>query len=290
MKRLPLVLFLVASLLTVVSTFLLPRIHFSGRLSALFPRDPASLALGRYVNAFGGGDLTMVLVTGKDASKVAVVARAVAKACEGKPAIASAVTAISVDQRSLPPATLAFAFADTTATSALHDSMTDEGIAKRLDSTRALLLSPLGGDLSDVIVRDPLRWWELLRPKKERLAAGIARDETGELSADQGRARFVLITTRGSALQSRRAIGRIGDRRSHDKCGRRARRSRGRRRDRARCRALGAARFGRIEHRFDGACFSYFCGDFSPPARSIVSTATVDRGHLVDVCVRDFFS
>ena len=60
-----------------------------GGSRGLFPDDPAAKALGAYVDAFGGGDVTIVLVRGDDPRAVAAAAEDIAKNATGKPGVKS---------------------------------------------------------------------------------------------------------------------------------------------------------------------------------------------------------
>ena len=92
MRRLARVAPWIALVLTVISALLLPRLRLSGSLSRLFPDDPAAVALGRYVDAFGGGDVTILLVQADDPARAEAAAEALAKAVVGRPGIRTAVT------------------------------------------------------------------------------------------------------------------------------------------------------------------------------------------------------
>lgn len=198
-----------ALLLTVVSIALVPRLRLSGRLASLFPDDPAAKALGQYVDAFGGGDVTIVLVRGNDPHEVELAAEEIAKSAVGRPGVRGAVTSVAPpapDPDAPPPdPTIAWTFADDDERKQLAQALSDEGIKTRLDETRSLLLMPGSSGLASLIKGDPLRLLSIVRGRARTLAATVGADESGALVADQGRARFVLVSTVGSALDSAEA-------------------------------------------------------------------------------------
>ncbi|MGZ3422415.1 MAG: MMPL family transporter [Polyangiales bacterium] len=192
-----------AALLTIASLILVPRLRLSGSLARLFPDDPAAKALGAYVDAFGGGDVTVVLVRGDDPAKVEAAADAIAKAATGKPGVKRAVTSVApqVDPDAAPDPTIAWAFADAGETRALEEAVTT-GMRDRLEETRSLLLMPGSSGLASIVKHDPLRLLAIVRARARTVAATVGADESGALVADGGRARFVLVSTTGSALDS----------------------------------------------------------------------------------------
>jgi len=204
----------IALLLTVVSLVLVPRLHLSGRLARLFPDDPAAKALGAYVDAFGGGDVTIVLVRGEDPSAVAAAADDIARNATGKPGVNSATTSVAPppsDPDAAPPdPTLVWAFADDAQRRELARALSDEGMRERLEETRSLLLMPGASALASMIKHDPLRLLSIAQGRARTLAATVGADESGALVADGGRARFVLVSTVGSALDSEEAKRLVG--------------------------------------------------------------------------------
>lgn len=214
MRRLARLAPYLALLLTVISLLLLPRLRLSGRLARLFPDDPAAKALGAYVDAFGGGDVTIVLVRGEDPVAVARAAEAIAAKATGKPGVKGATTSVAPpppDPDAKPPdPTLAWTFADAEQRKQLAAALTDDGMRARLEETRSLLLMPGSSGLSSLVQHDPLRLFAIVQGRARTLAATVGADETGALVADGGRARFVLINTVGSALDSEEAKRLIG--------------------------------------------------------------------------------
>ena len=195
--------------LTVIAALVVPRLRLSGDLARLFPDDPPARALGAYVRAFGGGDVTTILVRGDDPREVSLAADELVTALSGRPGVRRATTTLAPphpDPDAPPPdPTLAWAFADDEAKRALDQAMTDDGMRARLDETYAMLLVPGGGSASTYLTHDPLRLLGIVRTRARSVAATIGSDESGDLVADGGRARFVLVTTEGSALRSSEA-------------------------------------------------------------------------------------
>lgn len=192
-----------AVLLTIASLILIPRLRLSGSLARLFPDDPSAKALGAYVDAFGGGDVTVVLVRGQDPAQVEAAADAIAKAATGKPGVKRAVTSVApqIDPDAVVDPTIAWAFADAGETRALEEAI-GPGMKERLEETRSLLLMPGSSSLSSIVKQDPLRLLAIVRARARTVAATVGADESGALVADGGRARFVLVSTSGSALDS----------------------------------------------------------------------------------------
>ncbi|MBI2389776.1 MAG: MMPL family transporter [Deltaproteobacteria bacterium] len=197
---------LLALLLTIASLALVPRLRLSGRLASLFPDDPAAKALGAYVDAFGGGDVTIVLVRGDDPRAVEAAADDIARSAIGRPGVRGATTSVAApapDPDAPPPdPTIAWAFADDEERKQLAQALSDADMKERLEETRALLLMPGSSGLSTMIKGDPLRLLSIVRGRARTLAATASADESGALVADEGRARFVLVNTVGSALDS----------------------------------------------------------------------------------------
>jgi predicted RND superfamily exporter protein len=201
---------ILALVLSVVALGLVPRLRLSGDLARLFPDDPPARALGAYVRAFGGGDVTTILVRGDDPAEVALAADEIARALEGRPGIKRATTSLAPptasDDASPPDPTLVWAFADDAAQKELRDALSDDGMRARLEETRAMLLVPGGGGATAWLAHDPLRLLAIAQQGARRsVAATIGADAAGDLVADEGRARFVLVTTEGSALRSEEA-------------------------------------------------------------------------------------
>lgn len=198
-----------ALVLTVLSLVVLPRLRLSGDLARLFPDDPPARALGAYVRAFGGGDVTTILVRGDAPEEVERATEEIASAARGRPGIRRAVTSLApppLDPDAPPPdPTLAWLFADEAGRAALRGALSDAGMKARLEDTHALLMAPGSGALAELIRHDPLRLLSVVQSRARTVAATVGADASGALVADGGRARFVLVTTDGSALRSEEA-------------------------------------------------------------------------------------
>lgn len=205
---------LLALVFTVLSLLLVPRLSLDGDLVRLFPDDPAARALASYVRAFGGGDVTTVMVRGDSASEVASAADAIAEAARSRPEVLRITSQIESPNRrsdggadgkepTIDP-TLAWAMADDESRAALAEAV-GKGMDDRLADTRALLLAPGAGAESAYFTQDPLRLWPLVAERAKRFAATVGADASGALVADQGRARFLLVHARASSLRSNEA-------------------------------------------------------------------------------------
>src|SRR5204863_7513609 len=109
----------------------------------------------RYVRAFGGGDLAVIMVKGDDPEQNAGAAAMIARDLAAKPTVQRASDRIDVS-RSLDPM-LAFRHADARARARLAEILTPEGMRTRLRETRSLLLVPGSGALAELVAGDPLR-------------------------------------------------------------------------------------------------------------------------------------
>jgi hypothetical protein len=192
--------------LTLLSIVVLPRLRLSGDLARLFPDDPQARALGAYVRAFGGGDVTTILVRGDVPEEVERAAEEIATSARGRPGIRRAVTSLApppLDLDAPPPdPTIAWLFADDAGRASLRDALSDAGMKARLEDTHALLMAPGSGALAELIRHDPLRLLSVVQSRSRTVAATVGADASGALVADGGRARFVLVATDGSALRS----------------------------------------------------------------------------------------
>ena len=189
---------------TAVALLLTTRLHFSGDLSALFPTRGSAAMLGRVTRAFGGGDAALLLVRGEDPAEVAAVADAVGGAMRARPSV------IDVIER--PPApsadpTLAWRYAGASAREALARALTPEGMKSRLAGSRELLLGPAAAGAEAWLAKDPLRLALIPWESRVELAAGAS----GDFSADQGRARIVVVQPRGRAFDPEAAAAFVRD-------------------------------------------------------------------------------
>ena len=188
--------------ITIVATWLsASRLTLSGDLTSLFPDRGEAAALGRFTHAFGGGDVATVLVRGDSPEAVQAAAEEIGELLATKPSVSRVVTRVRGANRSLDP-TLAWAYAGPTARAKLAAILTPEGMKKRLDETRTMLLAPGSGAAEEWLARDPLRLAQVPWEARGELAAGLMPAEDGTFVADGGKARLVVAQPRGSAFDS----------------------------------------------------------------------------------------
>jgi len=184
-------------LVTVVAALLTTRLHISGDLSALFPSQGEAAALGRFQRAFGGGDVAIALVRGDDAAEVTLAARELATSLRTKGSVESLLD--GAPKPSLDP-TLAWLYAGPEARARLASATTPEGMRARLAGSRELLLGPGGSAAEEILAKDPLRLAQIPWEGRAELAAGLTVSESGDFSADEGRARLVVVQPKGRAF------------------------------------------------------------------------------------------
>jgi predicted RND superfamily exporter protein len=190
------------------------RLTLSGDLSALFPDKGEAAALGRFTRAFGGGDVATILVRGEAPDAVQAAAEQIAKSLAEKPSVARVVTRVVTQlqgaNKSLDP-TLAWAYAGPTARAKLAAILTPDGMRKRLDETRTMLLAPGAGAAEEWLSRDPLRLAQVPWEARGELAAGLLPAEDGTFVTADGKARLVVAQPRGSAFDSKAASAFVND-------------------------------------------------------------------------------
>jgi predicted exporter len=187
------------------------RLRLSTDLSTLFPESGDAGALVRWTRAFGGRDPALVLVRGPVAADVERVAADVAESLRHAPSVDSVVVGVPA-MAVLGDPTLAWAYAGPAARARLAHLVTPEGMAQRLDETRALLLAPSADEQAEALLsRDPLRLAQVPWESKTELASGVAAAGGGGFVADDGRARLVVAQPRGSAFVSADARALVRD-------------------------------------------------------------------------------
>ena len=194
----------VALLLGIVSLVASSRLRLSGDLTDLFPKGPEAEALATFTRAFGGGDVGVILVRGEDPAEVTKAAQEASKALEGKSTVARVVVQMP-EPKPLDP-TLAWLHAGPLARAELAKALTDEGMKRRLEDTRSLLLAPAGADdVREIITKDPLRLSQIPWDGHAELAAGVVADAEGSFVADHGKARLVVLEPRGRVFDPKAA-------------------------------------------------------------------------------------
>lgn len=191
-------------ILTLASVWFTVRgLSFSSNLVDLFPGDLRAQALARYSRALGGGDVGLILVRGDDAKNVANAANAASEALAGcKSVEAQAIHAPSMPFRA--PSQV-WAFAGARARERLRQILSPEGMHKRLEESRAMLLAPSGNGASEWVARDPLRLAQVPWEGRMEWAPGVASTGGDAFVADEGRARIILWQTRSTSMQSDKA-------------------------------------------------------------------------------------
>lgn len=181
------------------------RLRLDPNVATLLPQRGESAGLVRYLRAFGGSDLAMVLVSAPDASdadaRVAEVEE-VAQAIAGDMAALASVklAAAGMDTAEYLDPLLVWRHADAPARALLARALSAEGMRERLRRSRAMLLAPGGGGASEQIARDPLRLTQVLAEARA-IGSGFRTQPDGSFASDDGLARLVLVFPRGQALR-----------------------------------------------------------------------------------------
>lgn len=183
-------------------------LRLSPDVASLLPDRGEAAALGRYVRGFGGGDLAVVMVAGRDAEENARVARQIAAELGRRASVARAADHAELS-RPLDPM-LAFHHADHAAQERLAWALSPEGMRERLRESRALLLAPGSGALAELLAADPLRLTQLAF-ERPGLGGGMKTQADGAFASDDGRVRLVLIQPRGQALRGEDARAFVAD-------------------------------------------------------------------------------
>jgi uncharacterized protein len=174
------------------------RLRISSDLSLLFPAQREAAALARFAHVFGGGDLGVVLLRGKDADEVEAASQEVIDRLRTTSSIVRVLDR-APDFKVNDP-TLAWIHAGPSARAALARALTPEGMRARLDGTRTLLLAPGSGAAEEWLARDPLRLALLPWESRRELAAGVVAGSGGAFRADEGRARLAIVEPKGAAF------------------------------------------------------------------------------------------
>jgi predicted RND superfamily exporter protein len=200
-------------LVTVVSAWLSSfHLRLSSDLTDLFPNHGEATMLTRYLRAFGGGDLAVVLVRGSDAHEVELVAKELGEDMRTKGTVVRVLEEAPLP-RGFDP-TLAWSYAGPSARERLDRALTPEGMRERLRGTRELLLAPGATEVEEWLARDPLRLAMIPWEARTELAAGLEVNQGGLFTADEGRARLVVAEPRGSAFDGAAALAFVNDARA----------------------------------------------------------------------------
>jgi predicted RND superfamily exporter protein len=204
---------LVMVLATVLSAWLSTfHLRLSSDLTDLFPNHGEATMLTRYLRAFGGGDLGVILIRGADAHEVELTARELGDELRQKRSVVRVLEEAPLP-RGFDP-TLAWSYAGPSARARLERALTPEGMRERLRGTRELLLAPGATEVEEWLARDPLRLAMIPWEAKTELAAGLEVGTGGLFTADEGRARLVVAEPRGSAFDAAAALAFVTDART----------------------------------------------------------------------------
>jgi predicted RND superfamily exporter protein len=173
-------------------------LHLDPNVASLLPESGESVAFGRYLRAFGGGDLAVVMVKGDDPEETANAAHEIATRLAESRSVTFAADRIVVPPQLEPM--LAFRYADTVGLERLREALSPEGMRTRLRESRALLLAPGSGALASLLARDPLRLGALALGRIG-LGAGMRTQADGTFATDDGTMRLVLARPAGQALR-----------------------------------------------------------------------------------------
>lgn len=189
-----------ATLATLLSVVLLTRLKLSTDLTDLFPKTREADALARTTRVFGGGDVSPVLLRGTDPKRVESAARDAARALAACQTVAQVIEEVPTSHGSLDP-TAAWRFAGPAARAELANALTEDGMRRRLQDTRKMLLAPGAAEIADTIARDPLRLAMIPFERRIEVAAG-ARTESAStaFTADGGLARLLVVEPKGRAF------------------------------------------------------------------------------------------
>ena len=148
----------VATLLAALSVVL--QLRLDPHVASLLPERGESAALPRYLRAFGGTDLGVVMVRGAQPDEVETVAQSIAAELRDCGTVEQAAAGVDAEGRLDPM--LVWRHADARARARLERALSPEGMRQRLRDSRAMLLAPGAGAASETIARDPLRLAQLL--------------------------------------------------------------------------------------------------------------------------------
>jgi len=192
------------ALLTALASYAVAsRLRLDPNVASLLPQRGESAALRRYLRAFGGSDLAVVLVqssqTGANArQEVAKVADQLEQALAALETVRFAAARMDTN-RQLDPM-LVWRHADQPARDRLARALSSEGMRQRLEASRAMMLAPGAAAASEMIGRDPLRLAQLLADEGG-VGSGYVAQADGAFATDDGLAHLVLVFPEGQALR-----------------------------------------------------------------------------------------
>ncbi len=176
-------------------------VKFNPDVVALLPQKGDAGVLARYLHAFGGGGLSVVLVQSTDAERNAAMADRVTAELAAKPSVSFAADRITIPSfDKLPDPLLLFRYADPAARRRLGDALTPDGMRARLRETRTMLLAPGAGAMKDYFVADPLRLSQVIF-EGGAIGAGVKARSDGTFSNEDGTSRLIVVKAKGQALR-----------------------------------------------------------------------------------------
>jgi predicted RND superfamily exporter protein len=200
------ILIVVSALAAVAVTL---RLRLDPNVATLLPERGEAAALRTYLRAFGGSDLSLVLVSARGvaraeersevlAADVERATKAIATELEALDSVERATAALEPGGKLDPM--LAWRHADGPARARLAQALSPAGMRQRLRTSRAMLLAPGGGSLQEQIVDDPLRLVQLLR-EGSTIGSGFTTQADGSFGSDDGLVRLVLVFPAGQSLR-----------------------------------------------------------------------------------------
>lgn len=176
------------------------RVRFNPDIVALLPEKADQGALARYVKAFGGGGLSVVLVEGTDPIENERAAEDVTRALRGSVSFAACRLEIPPLDASIDALGL-FRFADPGAMRALEEALSPAGMRERLKETHTLFAKSIAlGSSRDVLLADPLRLSEL-PIRAASIQSSVRARSDGLFASNDGLAVLVVVKPKGQALR-----------------------------------------------------------------------------------------
>ncbi|MEM9696044.1 MAG: MMPL family transporter, partial [Myxococcota bacterium] len=189
---------------TLVAVYLVGfSLRFDANVSALLPARGEAAALRQYLRAFGGSDLSLVLIEGEGLGSAGAE---LAAALEAEDAVEQATAGLS--PRTGVPVSFLWRHADASARERLGRALTEPGMRERLRTSRAMLLAPGGSAAAESLPSDPLRLAQLFADHPYRTGFQVQPD--GSFANDEGTAQLVLVFPRGQSLRSDDAKAFVG--------------------------------------------------------------------------------
>ncbi len=185
-------------------------LHLEPNVASLLPDSGDAAALRRYVRAFGGGDLGVVMVQGPDAEENEHLAERIAADLQKKSTVDLATWRVDLTGKSLDPMLL-FRHADARTSAALAAALEPAAMRARLADTRRMLLAPGASALAEVVQKDPLRLAQIVFDKPSVGASGVRTQANGAFANEDGTMNLVFVKPKGQALKGDDAQAFVDD-------------------------------------------------------------------------------